>query len=60
MRPYAIHHRKISLSPLLMESENMAVFREEEDQGYYLQQIVPYLDIYAIGVFRRDLPDNED
>lgn len=59
MIPYKIHHRKINLSGY-MEAENYRVFREEEDQGYYLQAIVPFTTVEAIAVFRRDTPDEKD
>lgn len=58
MRPYKIHHRKISLTNYT-EAQIMQVFREEEDQGYYLQAIVPFTAIDMIGVFRLDMPNDE-
>lgn len=56
---YKIHHRKLNLK-LILESSQLQIFREEEDQGYYLQSIVPYTEFEAIAVFRRDIPDDED
>lgn len=50
------HHRRI-----LLKAESTwldPVFRDEEDQGYYLQSIVPFTEFEAVAVFRRDVPDD--
>jgi hypothetical protein len=57
MHPYKIHHRKIHLTSVL-ENTNTVIFRDEEDQGYYLQAIVPFTIYEAYAVFRKDLPSS--
>jgi hypothetical protein len=54
---YLIHHRKLKLVGVLI-SGNDDIFREEEDQGYYLQSIVPFTEFESVAIFRRDVPDD--